>query len=124
MSTVSFQFEDYDGEIITATSLIEERQWEFGEGYFKWLSWFRKPKIIRSLDLQFSEEVGPEKGSWKGGTVGHGIDMLPGEMHEQAFRRYCDKEHSSKSGKFKLKYIGRIDQDGRLIKSGYTMVKQ
>ena len=48
-------------------------------------------KIRRSLDLEFSGETGPEKGSWKGGTVGTGIEMLPGELHEAAFRRYCQK---------------------------------
>lgn len=37
-------------------------------GWFKWLSWFGRPKIRRSLDIQFSSETGPEKGSWKGGT--------------------------------------------------------
>lgn len=86
-----FDFLDFDGEQITATTKIEEREWRFGEGRFKWLSLFRRPKIRRSLDLQFSAEVGPRKGSWKGGTIGHGCDMLPGELHEAAFRRYCDE---------------------------------
>lgn len=26
---------------------------------------------------------------WKGGTTGHAINMLSGELHEAAFRRYC-----------------------------------
>lgn len=84
-----FAFLDFDGEPITATTRIEEREWRFGEGWFKWLSLFRRPKIRRSLDLNFSAEVGKRKGSWKGGTIGHSIDMLPGELHEDAFRRYC-----------------------------------
>lgn len=86
---VAFEFDDFDGERIVATTKIEEREWRFGTGYFKWLSLFRKPKISRSLDLRFSSEVGRRKGSWKGGTVGHSIEMLPGELHESAFRRYC-----------------------------------
>lgn len=89
--TVVFAFDDYDGERITATTKIEEREWHFGTGWFKWLSLFRKPSVSRSLDLSFSAEVGPRKGSWKGGTLGHGIEMLPGELHEAAFRRYCDQ---------------------------------
>jgi hypothetical protein len=84
-----FPFTDFDGEIIEATTRIEEREWRWGEGRWKWLSLFRKPKISRSLDIQFSKETGPRKGSWKGGTVGHSIEMLPGELHESAFRRYC-----------------------------------
>lgn len=86
---VVFRFADYDGEQLTVSTNIEEREWHFGTGWFKWLSWFRPRKIRRSLDLRFSGETGKRKGSWKGGTLGHSIDMLPGEMHEAAFRRYC-----------------------------------
>lgn len=86
---VVFAFDDFDGERIKAVTRIEEREWLFGEGWFKWLSLFRAPKIRRSLDINFSAETGKRKGSWKGGTVGHSINMLPGELHEAAFRRYC-----------------------------------
>lgn len=105
-----FEFDDYDGKRIKATTHIEEREWRFGEGWFKWLSLFRRPMIRRSLDIAFSEEVGPEKGSWKGGTLGHGIEMLPGELHEAAFRRYCEQEHRSKHQRFKIKFIGAEGQ--------------
>lgn len=87
--SVTFAFDDFDGERITASTRIEEREWRFGTGWFKWLSLFRRRKIKRSLDISFAKETGPHKGSWKGGTTGHAIDMLPGEMHEAAFRRYC-----------------------------------
>lgn len=105
--TVSFVFKDFDDQELTATTKIEEREWHFGEGWFKWLSWFRKPMIRRSLDIDFSGETGPEKGSWKGGTVGTGIDMRPGELHEAAFRRYCDDEHRSKYRKYKVTFVGK-----------------
>lgn len=85
----TFSFSDYDGEALTARTRIEEREWRFGEGWFKWLSLFRSPKIVRSLDIAFSGETGKRKGSWKGGTIGHSIDMKPGELHEAAYRRYC-----------------------------------
>jgi hypothetical protein len=105
--TMAFAFEDFDGEKLTVTTKIEEREWRFGTGYFKWLSLFRRPKISRSLSLDFSGEVGPEKGSWKGGTTGHSIEMLPGELHEAAFRRYCDQEHDARHGRrFHIKFIG------------------
>lgn len=87
--TAAFAFDDFDGERIEAVTKIEEREWRLGTGWFKWLSLFRKAKIRRSLDITFSEETGERKGSWKGGTIGHSIDMLPGELHEAAFRRYC-----------------------------------
>jgi hypothetical protein len=91
--TVSFEFDDYDGERIVATTRIEEREWRWGTGWFKWLSTFRKSRIGRSLDIRFSAETGDRKGSWKGGTVGHSIEMEPGELHEAAFRRYCVKHN-------------------------------
>lgn len=87
--TRTFAFKDFDGEQLTARTRIEEREWRFGSGWFAWLSHFRAPKIARSLDIRFSGETGKRKGSWKGGTIGHAIDMLPGELHEAAFRRYC-----------------------------------
>jgi hypothetical protein len=86
---VHFDFLDYDGEAIVATTHIDEREWRRGIGLFKWLSWFSKPMVRRTLNIRFSSEVGTRKGSWKGGTVGHSIDLLPGELHEAAFRRYC-----------------------------------
>ncbi len=105
MPKARFEFDDFDGKRIVAATHIEEREWRFGAGWFKWLSLFRKPKIRRSLSINFSEEVGPEKGSWKGGTCGHSIEMLPGELHEAAFRRYCDQEHRSKYRAFKIRFV-------------------
>lgn len=99
--SASFEFNDFDGELITAKTRVEEREWRFGERKFKWLSLFRRPRIRRSLDIQFSAETGKRKGSWKGGTIGHSIDMLPGELHEAAFRRYC-AEHS-------MKFVASVD---------------
>lgn len=87
--TQTFAFKDFDGEELTVTTRIEERQWLRGEGWFRWLAWVSRPIIRRSLDLDFSGETGRRKGSWKGGTLGHAIGMLPGELHEAAFRRYC-----------------------------------
>lgn len=83
-----FEFGDFDGERIVATCRIEEREWKRGKWIFR-LLYLGRNRIGRSLDLSFSSEVGRRKGSWKGGTVGHSIEMLPGELHEAAFRRYC-----------------------------------
>ena len=101
-----FVIEDFDGKRIECATHIEEREWRFGTGAFAWLSVFRRAKIQRSLSLAFSEEVGPEKGSWKGGTMGTGIDMLPGELHEAAFRRYCEQDHTSKYRRYRVTFVG------------------
>lgn len=86
-----FDFDDFDGERITATCKIEEREWRRGKGIFR-LLFLGRNGVSRFLDLRFSSEVGRRKGSWKGGTIGHSIEMLPGELHEAAFRRYCEQE--------------------------------
>jgi hypothetical protein len=98
--TRTFAVRDYDGEELTVTTKIEEREWRFGTGWFKWLSLFRRPKVRRSLDLRFSGETGKRKGSWKGGTLGHGINMRPGELHAAAFERYC--------GENGMTYVGPV----------------
>lgn len=104
----TFVFEDYDGQRLTASTRIEEREWHFGTGWFKWLSWFRRPKVRRSLDIEFSDEVGRDKGSWKGGMIGTGIDMHPGELHEAAFRRFCEQEHRAKHGRYRIKFLAGV----------------
>lgn len=107
MPKAVFEIDDYDGQRIQASTHIEEREWRFGEGWFKWLSLFRRPKVRRSLSIEFDKEVGPEKGSWKGGTMGTGIEMLPGELHEDAFRRFCDQDQRSKYRPFRVTFVGR-----------------
>lgn len=102
-----FSFEDFDGELITATCVTEEREWRKGAGWFKWLRWLFQPKVRRDLDISFSAETGPGKRSWKGGTVGHGIDMLPGESQEDAFKRYCDTPHRQRGSEYRLRFLGR-----------------
>jgi hypothetical protein len=99
MPKAVFAFKDFDGEGLTATTHVGEMEWRFGTGYFKWLSLFRRAKVRRSLDIEFSGETGKRKGSWKGGTMGHSIDMTAGELHEAAFRRYCAEHDMTFIGK-------------------------
>lgn len=84
-----FEFTDYDGERLNVACQVQEREWRRGIGWFKWLSFFSRPMIRRTLDLQFSGETGRRKGSWKGGTLGHSVEIGKGETPESAFRRYC-----------------------------------
>jgi hypothetical protein len=52
-----FEFADFDGERIIATTRIEEREWKRGKGLFR-LFFLGRNRIGRSLDLSFSAEVG------------------------------------------------------------------
>jgi len=67
----------------TATVYVERRAWR--PLCLKWTSLFEKERI--SIDVEFSDEVGERTGTWKGGTVGCGYEMLPGETPEQCLRR-------------------------------------
>lgn len=85
--TFDYTYTLRSGEIqrVTATCGLEEREWRW-----RWFKWFRVPgtyTIRRSIDIDFSEEVGEERGSWKGGTIGCGYELLPGESIEQCLRR-------------------------------------
>ncbi|UCW44077.1 hypothetical protein [Vibrio phage vB_VpaS_SD15] len=63
-----------------ATCYRERRQW-----HRKWLPFLKKRRT--EISISFDGEVGEGTGSWKGGTVGCGWDMLPNETIEQCLRR-------------------------------------
>lgn len=94
----SYDLKDYDGEDVVATCYIEGRHWKRGIRWCKWMSWFCKDLHSTSLDIRFSKETGERKGSWKGGTIGHSIEMLPNETPDQAMARYCTEN--------KMTYVG------------------
>lgn len=52
--------------------------------FLRWLPW----GITRyAIDVQFSDEVGEETGSWKGGTIGCGYSLRPNETAHECLRR-------------------------------------
>lgn len=63
-----------------ATISQEKRRW-----HRKWFA-FLKREIV-TIDVEFDGEVGESTGSWKGGTIGCGYDMLPGESMLDTLRR-------------------------------------
>jgi len=68
-------------QIRTAKIQVEEREW-------RWMwkaSSFKK--VQRYIDIKFNDEVGEQTGSWKGGTIGCGFNMLKGETPLQCLRR-------------------------------------
>ena len=102
---IKFKFNDYDGEEIIATCYISQRVWRRGTSWCKWIGYIRKPLERYYLDIEFSKEVGYEKGSWKGGTVGHSIEIGYLENPLEAFKRYgsaedCYKNHGRKNRGF------------------------
>ena len=106
--TARFLIEDYDLTVIAATTRIEELEWHRGTGGFKWLSKFIKPMVRRFLNIDFDQEVGPGKREWKGGLTGTSIEMLPNELHEDAFIRYCNQTHQEKYQSYQIKYLSKL----------------
>ena len=90
-----FLFAENDGDLRVAQCRIEEREWRHGprKGLWRWLLAWKPNMVRRSLAIEYSSEVGRRKGSWKGGTIGTGIDMLKDETPYEAFRRHCTKEN-------------------------------
>lgn len=58
----------------TATIHIVRMEWRA-----RWYPIIWRRKVRTCIDVQFSDEVGEGAGSWKGGCIGCGYDMLPGE---------------------------------------------
>jgi hypothetical protein len=75
--------DQYDGQVIPCVFWVEEREWRP-----KWLTWtglFRD--VRRYIEIEFKDEVGPQKGSWKGGVMGCSYDLLPEETPMDCIKR-------------------------------------
>lgn len=73
----------YDGEVIPTTIYVDEREWRP-----KWLTWTKLfAKTRRTIDVYFSKECGKRKGSWKGGTIGCGYELLTNETPIDCIKR-------------------------------------
>jgi hypothetical protein len=71
---------------VTATCYVSRSMWKR-----KWLPWMKKTRM--SLEITFSDEVGGERGSWKGGCIGCGWEFLPNDTMESCLRRMERERH-------------------------------
>lgn len=106
---IKFKFNDFDGEERIAICYIDERRYDCGTGWFKWLKYFKKPLIRYSLNLNFDKEVGYEKRSWKGGVMGHSIEIKFKESPLEAFKRYGSSENIYKNYGTKCRNFSNIE---------------
>lgn len=86
-----FKILDYDKEEVAVIARLERNTYSYGRGKFtRWLmKFFKKPIVSTYLELEFLKEIGPRKGSWKGGTTGHSVRLLENDNAVTAFKRYC-----------------------------------
>lgn len=73
----------------TAKVYVDRRSWR--PRWFTWTALFENTR--QSIEVEFDGEVGERSGSWKGGCVGCGYEMLSGESPEQTLRR-MEKERT------------------------------
>ena len=85
-----FRYVTKSGEVqnTTATCYMEEREWRP-----KWLKWTKLFNYVKpSLEISFKDEMGNQRGSWKGGVLGVGCPVTEEEKKNQNFetplRRY------------------------------------
>lgn len=75
--------DSYDNTTVNATISVQEREWRpIG---LKWIKLFAKTR--RTIDIEFDQEVGGRKGSWKGGVTGCGYELLPNETPYDCLKR-------------------------------------
>lgn len=79
----AYTLESGEVQKVTATIQEEEREWRWR--CFKKLPY---PRMIKkTIDIEFSGEVGEKTGTWKGGCIGCGYNMKKGETPLQTLRR-------------------------------------
>jgi hypothetical protein len=91
------KFNDYDGEEIIATCYLTMRKYHCGTSWCKWLKYFTKSVEYYAIEVEYNKETGYEKGSWKGGTMAHGIQLQYGEDPVEAFKRYGSEDDRYKN---------------------------
>jgi hypothetical protein len=73
------------GATHTVQAAITTEKYEWRMKWLRRIPIFRK--IRRCIDVNFEREIGEDVGSWKGGVIGCGYDMLPNETALDTLRR-------------------------------------
>ena len=80
--------ETHDYEYTLKSGEVQERKATiYAEERNYWRPWFPLKRTWKSINIDFDDEVGERSGSWKGGTLGCGYDLRPGETPLQSLRR-------------------------------------
>lgn len=74
-----------NGEVQNVTATVSVSKTEYRRRGLRWLPFFAK--VERFIWAEFNAEIGESVDDWKGGALGCGYMMLPGETPEQTLRR-------------------------------------
>ena len=78
-----------NGDIQFAIATVKVSEIEWRPKWFKWTKVFAK--IRKSIDVEFDREIGEGEGSYKGGVLGCGHNMLKNETPLQCLLRMQDE---------------------------------
>lgn len=73
------------GEVQNRNATITIKEMEWRRRWLMWTPLFNK--VVRSIGVEFDDEVGEETGSWKGGTVGCSYELKPNETPYQCLKK-------------------------------------
>lgn len=82
---------DYDETVVKASFMKVVRVYYRFSGKLLWLAKLLPKKRYTSLEINFDQETGPKKGSWKGGTIGSSSPADPDKTALESFKIYCEK---------------------------------
>jgi len=83
--TYPYEYTLKSGETQGRTAEIKVVEQEWRRRWLMWTPLFNR--VSRRIDVSFSDEVGEQSGSWKGGTVGCSFEILFSETPREALRR-------------------------------------
>lgn len=84
-NTAPYTYKRKSAEVqnVTATYYVSRQEWRW-----RWLQWSPWPRRASTcIDVSFSAEIGERTGSWKGGVLGCGYELLPDEKPLECLRR-------------------------------------
>ena len=83
--TYDYRYTLRNGTVQERKAKVTMREMESRRRMLRWTG--LGARVVRSIDFEFSDEVGERSGTWKGGCIASGEAMRPGETPLDTFRR-------------------------------------
>jgi len=77
-----YRLQSGEEQCVTATIGVDRMEWRA-----RWWPLIWRKRVVTSIWVEFSSEVGEGSGSWKGGCTGCGYELKPGETALECLRR-------------------------------------
>lgn len=96
--------DNFDDKLIKGSFVIVRCEYVRGTGIWRWLEYFTKRKVYTRMQLEFDQELGSEKGSWKGGLTGLSIPILPDQTPLDALQvwSWLERKKDNKGSRHRI----------------------